>query len=172
MGGQPTLHVDELTLRPWRPDDALDVVAAYRDPDIRQWHARTVDEGEVAAWIEDCNQRWTDERGALWAVEADGVLAGRMGLRTMDLCDGSAEFAYWVTKAGRGRNVAARATAVVTEWALALGLHRLRIAHSVANPRSCRVAEKAGFPLESTERSSTLHPDGWHDMHVHIRIAE
>jgi ribosomal-protein-alanine N-acetyltransferase len=172
MGGQPTLHVDELTLRPWRPEDAPAVVAAYRDPDIQQWHARTVDETEVAVWIEDSHLRWLDERGALWAVEADGELVARAGLRTIELFEGSAEFAYWVTKAGRGRNVAARAVTAVTDWALALGLHRLKIVHSVANVASCRVAEKAGFPLESTERSSTLHPDGWHDMHVHVRIAE
>lgn len=147
------------------------MVAAYRDPDIQQWHARTVDDNEVAGWIDRANQIWHDEIGAMWAVEVDGQVAGRMGLRTIDMYEGSAEFAYWVAKAGRGRNVAPRAAIVVTDWALALGLHRLRIAHSVANLPSCRVAEKAGFPLEATERSSGPHPDGWHDMHVHVRIA-
>ena len=171
MGGQPTLRVDELTLRPWRFDDADAVVAAYRDPDIQQWHARTVEPDEAAAWIDLTNQRWRDESGALWAVVADDEVVGRMGLRTINLTEGTAEFAYWVTKAGRGRDIAARAATAVTDWALELGLHRLEIVHSTTNPRSCRVADKAGFPLEATLRSAVLHPDGWHDMHVHTRIA-
>jgi ribosomal-protein-alanine N-acetyltransferase len=41
--------------------------------------------------------------------------------------------------------------------------------HSVANPGSCRVAEKVGFALEGTMWSALLHEDGWHDMHVHVR---
>ncbi|WP_297548795.1 GNAT family protein [Amycolatopsis sp.] len=50
------------------------------------------------------------------------------------------------------------------------GLHRLDIQHSVANSASCRVAEKAGFTYEGTLRSSALHTDGWHDMHLHARV--
>ncbi len=45
--------------------------------------------------------------------------------------------------------------------------HRLDLYHSVANPASCRVAEKAGYLCEGTMRGSCLHADGWHDMHVH-----
>ena len=33
-----------------------------------------------------------------------------------------------------------------------------------------RVAEKTGFALEGTRRSSLLHDDGWHDMHLHGRV--
>jgi RimJ/RimL family protein N-acetyltransferase len=35
---------------------------------------------------------------------------------------------------------------------------------------SCRAAEKAGYPAEGTRRSAALHPDGWHDMHVHALV--
>jgi len=41
----------------------------------------------------------------------------------------------------------------------------------VANPASCRVAVKSGFEAEGTERGAELHTDGWHDMHLHARIA-
>ena len=34
-----------------------------------------------------------------------------------------------------------------------------------------RVAEHAGYPLEGTKRRESLHRDGWHDMHLHARLA-
>lgn len=42
--------------------------------------------------------------------------------------------------------------------------------HAVRNEASCRVAIKTGFVLEGTKRSAVLHPDGWHDMHLHARV--
>ena len=64
--------------------------------------------------------------------------------------------------------MATAATVAVARWAVAeLGLHRLFLLHSTANPASCRVAVKAGFALEGTLRSAMRHPDGWHDMHLH-----
>jgi len=59
----------------------------------------------------------------------------------------------------------------MTAWGFALGLHRIELEHSVANDASCRVALKAGYALESTKRSQALHADGWHDIHLHVRIA-
>lgn len=47
----------------------------------------------------------------------------------------------------------------------------LVVRHSVVNAASCRVAAKAGYPLEGTRRESVRHLDGWHSMHVHVRIA-
>jgi RimJ/RimL family protein N-acetyltransferase len=34
-----------------------------------------------------------------------------------------------------------------------------------------RVAVKAGFAAEGIERDGERHADGWHDMHVHARLA-
>ena len=51
------------------------------------------------------------------------------------------------------------------------GLHRIVLAHSTRNNASCRVASKAGYLLEGTCRSDLLHSDGWHDMHLHARLA-
>lgn len=65
----------------------------------------------------------------------------------------------------------APAAEAVSRWAFEdLGLHRLRITHSVANPASCAVAEKAGFRLDGTMRGALLHADGWHDEHLHARL--
>lgn len=84
---------------------------------------------------------------------------------------GSAEIVYWLLPEARGRGIAVEATKQVTRWAFdELGLHRLRLCHAVANDASCRVAAKAGFVLEGTQRSALLHADGWHDEHLHALI--
>ncbi|MEV7206401.1 MULTISPECIES: GNAT family N-acetyltransferase [unclassified Streptomyces] len=172
---QPTIPTgDGLLLRPWRAEDAPAVHAAFQDPVMHQWHIRAADsEEEVRGWIAEWQQAWDRESNVQWAVAdaADDRLLGRVALRQVLLGDGVAEVAYWTTAGARGRGVAARATRTLARWALdAIGFQRLELSHAVANEASCRVAQKAGFALEGTKRSALLHPDGWHDMHLHARV--
>ncbi|MFF7951164.1 GNAT family N-acetyltransferase [Streptomyces griseorubiginosus] len=174
---QPTLPTDDgLLLRPWLPADAPAVHAAFQDPAMHQWHARAADSvEEVGGWIEEWTAAWAGETAAQWAVVESGtdLLLGRVALREIRLADGQAEMAYWTTARARGRGVAARATAVLARWALDdIGFHRLELLHAVRNEASCRVAAKTGFALEGTKRSAVLHPDGWHDMHLHARVSD
>ncbi len=127
---------------------------------------------EAAAWIDNVNRGWEAEKLAGWAAEIDGTVVGRAVLRFVDLHDGIAEVGYWVLPEARGRGVATRAVEVLSSWALdVLGLHRLELEHSVRNEVSCRVAVRTGFAPEGTRRSALRHLDGWHDMHVHARLA-
>ncbi|MET8076023.1 GNAT family N-acetyltransferase [Streptomyces sp. NPDC005303] len=172
---QPTLRTDDgLLLRPWRLEDAPAVHAAFQDPAMHQWHARAADSvDEVGGWIEEWRQAWAREETAQWAVvDSDtDLLLGRVALREIHLDDGQAEMAYWTTAGARGRGVAARATVALSRWALDdVGFHRLELMHAVRNEASCRVATRTGFALEGTKRSAILHPDGWHDMHLHARV--
>ncbi|MEK8106761.1 GNAT family protein [Micromonospora sp. M12] len=66
-----------------------------------------------------------------------------------------------------------RAVVRLTEWAFAdLGLHRVELCHAVANPASCRVADRAGYPAEGTLRESYRYGDGRrYDEHLHARLA-
>ncbi|MCX5419599.1 GNAT family N-acetyltransferase [Streptomyces sp. NBC_00078] len=172
---QPRLPTgDGLLLRPWRAEDAPAVHEAFQDPLMHQWHIRRSDsEAEAAGWIEEWQKAWEGERTAQWAVtDADSDrLLGRVALREIALGDGVAEVAYWTTAAARGQGAAARATTALSRWALdEIGFHRLELMHATANHASCRVAAKTGFALEGTKRSALLHPDGWHDMHLHARV--
>ncbi|MGW4566779.1 GNAT family N-acetyltransferase [Streptomyces sp. NPDC004561] len=172
---QPTIPTgDGLRLRPWRAGDAPAVHAAFQDPLMHQWHIRSCDSAEEAAgWIAAWQQAWESERDAQWAVDdADtGRLLGRVALRQILLGDGVAEVAYWTVPQARGLGVAARATTALAHWAFEeIGFHRLELTHATTNPASCRVAAKTGFVLEGTRRSALLHPDGWHDMHLHARV--
>ncbi|MET8473210.1 GNAT family N-acetyltransferase [Streptomyces sp. NPDC006422] len=172
---QPTLRSTdgELALRPLELADATTVRTAFSDPDIRYWHARTMRTDEEArAWVTAARENWRRETSGQWLVTrtADGAPLGRIALKDINGLDGCGEIAYWVLPEARGAGVAPRAVAALTDWAADTGFHRLDLLHSTRNEASCRVAAKSGYPLEGTRRSSALHTDGWHDMHVHVRI--
>jgi RimJ/RimL family protein N-acetyltransferase len=163
-----------LVLRPWRPADAPALLAAFSDPAISWWHRRSVDSlAEAEQLIAGWTQAWHEETAGQWAVTGgtDAAVLGRVVLR-VDFEFGQAECGYWVLPAARGTGVASRAVLALSDWALHdLGVHRIELIHSVANLASCQVANKAGYLLEGTKRSASLHADGWHDMHLHARTA-
>ncbi|MET7698236.1 GNAT family N-acetyltransferase [Streptomyces sp. NPDC005485] len=172
---QPALGLaGGLELRPWRASDADVLVAAGQDPAIRLWNLLHVDSPQDARRrIARMHERWQAEAGAIWAIArpGGGEALGLIGWGDLDLRSGSAEIVYWVLPAARGGGVVVEATRRLSRWALDdLGLHRLRLCHSVANPASCRVAAKAGYTLEGTMRAALLHADGWHDQHLHALI--
>jgi RimJ/RimL family protein N-acetyltransferase len=172
---QPVIPVDGgVLLRPWVADDAPHLVAAYADPAIQHWHARRLDSlDEARQLISDWRGGWSKETGLHWAVvdsESD-ELVGRIALKPLDLQDGRAALAYWMMPAARGRGVCTRSVITLSEWAFhEVGFHRIDLEHSIANPASCRVATKAGFPAEGIRRGAARHVDDWHDMHVHARV--
>ncbi|MDR2985514.1 MAG: GNAT family N-acetyltransferase [Nocardiopsaceae bacterium] len=161
-------------LRPWRLSDAEALVVAGQDPAIRQWNRLPTESSDAARKrIERMHARWQAEQSAIWAIAqpGDGGAVGLIGWGDIDLMEGSAEIVYWILPAARGGGVVVEATKRLSQWALGdLGLHRLRLCHSVANPASCRVAVKAGYSLEGTMRSALLHADGWHDQHLHSLV--
>jgi len=172
---QPVLDLPGgLELRPWDLGDADVLLAAGRDPAIRQWNLLVVESPEDARnRIERMHGRWQAERSAIWAIArpGGGEAVGLIGWNDVDLKGGSAEIVYWILPAARGGGVVVEAVKRVSRWALEeLGLHRLRLCHSVANPASCRVAVKAGYSFEGTMRSALLHADGWHDQHLHALV--
>ena len=169
---QPVLRPAGLTVRPWRASDLADVVRAYAQPDIQRWHVQSLDRLEAERWIRSRHDRWRNEQGADWAVTDDTGVLGRIGLTQLDLAGGVGEVVYWLLPEARGRGVAAQALGALSDWAFdRLGLHRLELTHSTHNAASCRVAQAALFALEGTRRACGLHADGWHDMHLHARLA-
>lgn len=173
---QPELSVDDqLLLRPWRREDAATLVAAFAVPDIQRWHLRQIDDEEEAiTWVDGWRRNWDQESDASWAVvdTADDRVVGQAGLRTVMLFAATAQLSYWVLPDARGAGVAARAARRVSRWAFdVVHLHRLFLVHSTLNTASCRVAAVAGFDLEGTLRDYLLHTDGWHDVHMHGRLA-
>jgi [ribosomal protein S5]-alanine N-acetyltransferase len=171
---QPVLQAgSRFTLRPWRAADAPIVAAAYDDPEIQQWHHRTMSRDEASEWVAATAARWSAERDAEWAVvDGEGVV-GRVALRGIELAAGQAELSYWTLPRARRQGVASRAVSRIATWALEeVGLWRLEVRHSTRNDPSCRVATRAGFRWEAQLARQQLHADGWHDVHLHTRFRE
>jgi RimJ/RimL family protein N-acetyltransferase len=166
---QPELRTGDLVLRPWLARDVGVVRAAFTDPAIQLWNLEgAIGEEQAARLITTWQVRWQLETGASFAVTDGREVLGRVALRTVDLTLGLGEVAYWVLPAARGRGIAVQAVTELTRWAFDdLGLHRLELRHSMANPASCRVAGRTGFTAEGVMRSALRHADGWHDMHLH-----
>lgn len=169
---QPVLSSGSRTVRPWSTPDAPSLVEAYADPDIQQWHCRTMTLPEAEGWIRAKAEGWDRESAADWAVEVGGRVVGRVGFRWLALGNGCAEIAYWTHPRARGEGHAPNAVRALTQWAVDAGLHRIELRHSIANETSCRVAEACGYRHEGTAVSAMLHSDGWHDMHVHGLTAD
>ncbi|MGC5310722.1 GNAT family N-acetyltransferase [Micromonospora zamorensis] len=176
LGGQDQPHLPVrpgLALRPWRDDDAAVVRIAFDCPAIQRWHVRRLDsDDEARAWTAQWAGHWHEETSASWAiVDADDRPLGQVGLRGVLLAEGSAHLSYWLLPGARGRGIATEALGALTRWSFTdAGLHRLALEHSTANPASCRVAMRAGFPAEGVARGSVRHSDDWHDMHLHARL--
>jgi RimJ/RimL family protein N-acetyltransferase len=171
-GEQPTLCRNGLVLRPLTATDVPTLVAAYSDQDIQQWHVASLTELEAAEWIASRPELWRAETLVNWAVIIDSIMVGRVGLKSIDLDQGTGEITYWILAEHRRKAYAKRAVGAITDWAFNdLGLHRIELTHSTRNTASCRVAETSGFRLEGTKRLAGRHADGWHDMHLHARIA-
>ncbi len=162
-----------LLLRPWRIEDATQVLAALTDPAIEQWNSQGVaDHTQAVTWIRYRADWSSGTRMSLAVTDAgDGTLLGAVSLN--QIFQGNATIGYWTTAAARGRGIASTAVTTLTAWGFGTrGLHRIELCHAVANPASCRVAERAGYQLEGTLRESHRYGDGRrYDEHLHARLA-
>ncbi len=166
-----------LRLRRWREEDLPAVLRAYEDPAMRRWLAVQVSGPDGAAdWLEAQRTGWAAGTRFAFAVTEGGredELLGNVVMKQLDLVNGRAEMGYWTTAPARGRGVASRALAALTDWAFTnfaeQGLIRLELLHQVDNAASCRVAEKCGYPLARV--IPALPPDYPLDGHVHAREA-
>jgi RimJ/RimL family protein N-acetyltransferase len=173
---QPVLKAaGGLLLRPWAAIDAPALCRASGDPDIQKWNKWRLDsEDEARATISGWREAWRQETGAHWAVirADDRTLVGGVALIELRMIRGVADVAYWTSPWARGIGVAPLALETLSEFAIGqVGFHRLGLVHSTANQASCRVALKCGFAEEGVMREESPHDDGWHDTHLHARVA-
>jgi RimJ/RimL family protein N-acetyltransferase len=176
---EATASAPALRLRPWTGTDAEALVAAYRDPILRQWSAAPVD-GEAAAhrWLAAQHEGWnTGSRHSFAVVEAGGTITGdgspigHVVLKALATDTISAEVGYWTSAPARGRGVAPRALEALSQWAFTLPrekpLERLELFHRTDNQASCRVALKSRFAFDCVMQAQPpVFPT---EGHRHIR---
>ncbi|MFD7863010.1 GNAT family N-acetyltransferase [Streptomyces sp. NPDC059783] len=171
-----------LALRPFSAEDGRLVARALEDAEIIRW---AVGAHLHRLPLADRAEQWLHARLTAWS---DGVphfaiadpdtddFTGYIGLRRIH--DGNAEVGSWIAPWARGRGLATHALLTTARWALAstdrhgMGLHRIALHHSIDNPASCRVADRAGLSLEGTMRQATTdHTGARYDSHLHARLA-
>ena len=149
-----------VTLRPWRPDDATAIAAAFSDRDSLHWMHQVPDpytERDALDYVRAMEAAWRARAGGAFAVveAATGEVAGSVGLNVVDAELAIVEVGYWAAPAVRGRGLTTRALRLMSRWLLAaVGAARVQLRADVENAASLRVAEKAGFVREGVLRSS------------------
>ncbi len=146
----PTLHGDGVRLRPWRPDDAASLAAAWDDPLIAAAAEVPADRSVAAAarWIEGAPERAAAALAADLAVvcPTDDRVLGEVGLSSIDQRRRAALIGWWTATAESGRGVATAAVRCFADWALARsGLEVLIAEIGRSNEASLAVARKVGF---------------------------
>jgi len=174
----PVLQGAGVRLRSWEHRDLDAYARGVGDPEVAQWASGPppADRNAGLRRIDRMARRAAEGSSLGWAVEVDGEVVGAVSVRSVNLVDRHASVSYWVLPEHRGRGIAARALQAAARHAYdGVGLHRLQLQHALANTASCRVADKAGFALESVQRESCLlpGPDGpeFVDEHQHVRLA-
>ncbi|MFC0508173.1 GNAT family N-acetyltransferase [Micromonospora costi] len=165
-------------LRPFRIDDAADVVEGCADPMTGRFISglpSPYTEADARAWITQGAPAAWAAGGAAYAVAdpATDRLLGAVGLGQAVAYRGQAEIGYWVTPGARGRGVARAATRALTERAFATGTARLDLLTHAENAASQRVALAVGFRFEGVRRAANpTRGGGRHDLLAWVRLAD
>jgi RimJ/RimL family protein N-acetyltransferase len=158
----PLLTDGVITLRPWSDGDVEALVDALDgDPEISRWLElipQPYREPEAKAWIAASTAMWRDGTASPFAVLADGAVVAGCGVNWIDREQAVGDIGYWARRDARGRGYVTRAVLLTARWAFACGCERLQLRADAENNESLRVAERAGFTREGTQRSARYNP--------------
>lgn len=162
-------------IRPWRSDDAPVLAPLADDRDIwrnlRDRFPSPYNLSDAKRWIREASSQ---KPACHFAVEADGALAGGIGLIVgEDVHHRSAEIGYWLGRPYWGRGIMTAAVRAFGEFAFAtFDLCRLYALVLEWNGGSKRVLEKAGFVCEARLRRSAFKDGVAADEFLFAKILE
>jgi RimJ/RimL family protein N-acetyltransferase len=132
-----------------------------------------VPDGFPRTWLEAYEAGRRDgTREAFAAVDGDGSFVGLALAPDIDREGREVELGYVVSPAARGRGVATRMLALLTQWAFdELGVLRIALIIDAANPASERVAARCGYVREGVMRSTHLKNGIRIDAGIWSRLA-
>jgi len=153
-GSVPTLHGEQVTLRPLTTDDAPALLALLTDPGVAAWWQR-------ASW-----DQINEEGAVVLAIVVGGAVAG--SIQFHEETDPDYHFAaidIFVGDAWQGRGVGSEAMRLLIRYLIEeRGHHRLTVDPVAANARAIHVYERLGFRTVGTMRAYERTKDGtWRD---------
>ena len=158
----PILQGERCLLRAYAAADAEAMRALADNANV----ARNLFEGFPSPYTALAAQAWCGEEansgrfGYVWAITAQGVLAGTIGLRPLagagDRCN--AEIGYWLGEAWWRRGLASDAVRQVTDWAFAAlpQLTRVYAPIHARNEGSQAVARRCGYVREGVQKQAII----------------
>lgn len=165
------LREGNLLLRPPTGDDVAAITAACQDPELARFipgFPNPYGEEDARAWVE--SRAHAQDSRTFLVVDADtselyGAIEVRLGT--------TGSIGYWTAREARGRDVATRATILLSRWAVTEGgVERLELTTHPDNLASQRVAEKAGFTREGTLRSHVRFSGGRRDSVMYSLLPD
>lgn len=160
------IETERLLLRPWRLEDAADMYAYAKNPNVGPnagWKPHeSVEESKaiLESWIH------SDEEEDIWAIvpKETGRVCGSIGLHQDGRRPGvpnCRELGYVLGQEQWGKGYMTEAAKAVLRYGFAeLGLELIAVRHYLHNQRSRRVIEKCGFHYEGTMRQYSRRYDG------------
>ena len=155
MNVHPTVQTERLLLRPWRPAEDLDSLAALNaEPEVMRWVApnRPLSRDESAELLDRVVRHWDDHGFGLWAVQPRDEHAGCIGFAGLAIPSflpavlPAVEVGWRLAPAWWGRGLATEAARASVRYGFeTLGLRTIVSIIDPGNARSLRVAEKLGM---------------------------
>jgi RimJ/RimL family protein N-acetyltransferase len=171
---------ERLDIRAPRPGDGAALHAAIEESfgELKPWMpwAREKMSAEQCEVLMREAQARFILRQDLWLLlfeKETNHLVGSSGLHRIDWAVPSFEIGYWARTPCTGKGYITEAVRAIADFAFqTLSARRVLIECDETNQRSCKVAERAGFAIESRQRQCKRRNDGTlADMVIYTRIA-
>jgi RimJ/RimL family protein N-acetyltransferase len=157
------IEADGVVLRPYRLEDADDVVTGCADPLTQRFVPNLPDPYTRADAIRFITSEVPARTAAgdLIVAAADPATDRLFGAGALHVrSESTAEIGYWTMPWARGQGVAAAVTGALTKHGFSQGLRRLYLRNEPENGPSQRVAIACGYHREGVQRGAGSGPGG------------
>ena len=161
-----------ISLQPWKKEDALTLSGYYNNPNI--W-INLRDNIPNPYALEDA-EKFIDAQSELVSLQNFAILngneiSGGIGITLLeDVYKMNVEMGYWVAEPFWGHGVASKAVGLMTQYVFEnFAINRIVCEVFEYNKSSMRVLEKNGFYLECVRRKGILKNDLLTDNYIWVK---
>lgn len=164
----------------------LELLEAHHTPDLSglisanrsylrrwlPWLDESIGAREARRWIDQVREEYANREAVNLGVWCGRVLAGVVGLDTLEWGSRKATLGYWLGQPFQGRGLCTRACrALLAHGFQALDLNRVELYCAPANARSRAVALRLGFTREGLLRQAEWLYDHYVDHELYALLA-
>lgn len=127
---------------------------------------------DFTGYIRRCHKQLAAGTDVGYVIQANGRVAGRIGLHFMNEQSKTGAIGYWIGEEFSGRGIVTKACQGVveigfTEW----NLNRIEIKCATGNGKSAAVAERLGFTKEGVLRQAEWVNGQPHDLYLYSMLG-